>query len=113
MPENYSLSIDSIVCAVSEQLSADLDDETVILHLESGTYFGLSNVGARIWNLIQEPKPASDVRDVLLEEYDIDPGQCERDVLALLSDLEAHRLIEIKSSSEPDELSTRVSSESS
>ena len=95
MPENRTLSIESIVSAVGGQLSADLDGETVILHLESGTYYGLSDVGARIWTLIQEPRPVSDVRDVLLEEYDVERDLCERDVLALLSDLKVHNLLEL------------------
>ena len=95
MSENHSLSIDSIVSAVGGQLSADLEGEIVILHLESGTYYGLSQVGARIWNLVQEPTSVGDVRDALLEEYDVAEDQCERDLLALLSGLEAQKLIEI------------------
>jgi hypothetical protein len=95
MSENRALSIDSIVSAVDGQLSADLNGEIVILHLESGIYFGLDNVGAGIWNLIQEPISVSDVRDAMLEEYNAEPDQCERDVLALLGDLEDHKLVEI------------------
>jgi hypothetical protein len=102
MPQDHTLSMDSIVSAVGGQLSADLDSETVILHLESGTYYGLSAVGAQIWKLIQEPRPVSDVRDILLEEYDVEPAQCERDVLALLGDLEAHKLIDIHIQPEPN-----------
>ena len=97
MSEERTVKTDSIVCAVGDQLSADMDDETVILHLESGTYYGLSDVGARIWNLIQEPRSVGDVRDILLTEYDIEPARCEREVLALLSDLEAHKLVEVHS----------------
>jgi hypothetical protein len=110
MSEDRILSMDSIVSAVSNQLSADLDGETVILHLESGTYYGLSDVGVRIWNLIQEPRPVSDVRDVLLKEYDVEPVQCGRDVLALLGDLEAHKLIEIRSQPESNEHPIVISS---
>jgi hypothetical protein len=102
VPENRTLSIDSIVSAVGGQLSADLEGETVILHLESGIYFGLSEVGARIWELIQEPKSVGDVRDALLEEYDVDTAQCERDVLALLASLQTHKLIEIHQQSAAD-----------
>ena len=99
MSEDCTLSMDSFVSAVGGQLSADLDGEAVILHLESGTYYGLSAVGARIWELIQEPRRVREVRDVLLEEYDVEPAQCGRDVLAVLGDLEAHKLVEIDSQS--------------
>ena len=96
MSENHSLSIDSIVSAIGGQLSADLEGEIVILHLESGVYFGLSDVGARIWELIQEPRSVGDVRDALLKEYDVDASRVERDVLALLSELASHKLVEIQ-----------------
>lgn len=99
MPEDSTLSMDSFVSAVGGQLAADLDGETVILHVESGTYYGLSAVGSRIWELIQEPRRVREVRDVLLEEYDVEPAQCGSDVLALLGDLEAHKLVEIHSQS--------------
>jgi hypothetical protein len=95
LSENHSLSIDSIVSAVGGQLTADLEGEIVILHLESGTYYGLSQVGAQIWNLVQKPTSVGDVRDALLKEYDVAQDQCERDLLALLSGLKAQKLIEI------------------
>ena len=95
MPEDQILSTDSVVSAVGGQLSADLKGETVVLHLESGIYFGLSDVGARIWELIQDPTAVGDLRDALLEEYDVEAAQCERDVLALLGELKAHKLLEV------------------
>ena len=84
----------------------------MILHLESGIYFGLSNVGARIWEFIQEPKPVCDVRDAILEEYDIDAAQCERDVLALLGELLSHELIEVHLEPEPSGCSAMTSCQS-
>jgi hypothetical protein len=103
MLEENILSMNSIVSAVGGQLSAGLEGETVILHLASGTYFGLGAVGARIWELIEKPTSIGDVRDALLEEYDVEAARCERDVLALLGDLEAHHLIEVHPRLESDE----------
>ena len=86
----------SVVVAVSGQVSCDLAGETAILDIKSGIYYGLNAVGTRIWNLIQEPRIVTEVRDVLLEEYDVEPDCCERDLLALLQELAAKGLIEIK-----------------
>jgi hypothetical protein len=99
MSENQALSTDSIVSAVGGQLSADLEGEIVVLHLESGVYYGLSDVGARIWELIQNPISVGDVRDALLGEYQVEAAQCERDLLALLTELKAHELVEIHQTS--------------
>lgn len=85
----------SMVVAAKAQISADLADEVVILDLESGVYYGLDAVGTRIWSLIQEPRFVNDIRDALLEEYEVDPDCCEHDLLALLNDLADHGLVEV------------------
>jgi hypothetical protein len=91
------LSGHSTVVAVKQQLSCELEEHAVILHLKGGVYYGLDSVGARIWALIQEPKTVDQIKDVILSEYDVEPDQCERDVLALLQELAAEDLIEITS----------------
>jgi hypothetical protein len=93
-----TLSVDSVIVAAPEQVSCDLAGEAAILNLKSGVYFGLNPIGARIWELIQEPKAAKDIVHVLLEEYDVDPQRCESDVLQLLHDLSQHELIQVKGS---------------
>src|SRR5512141_948917 len=86
---------DSTVVRAKDQVSCDLVGEAVILNLESGVYYGLNPVGARIWELIQEPRTVSAVLDVLLEQYDVTPERCKGDLFALLEDLAAWKLIEI------------------
>jgi hypothetical protein len=91
-----AISPHSTVVAVKQQVSSEMDGEAVILHLKAGVYYGLDSVGARIWALIQEPKTVDQIKDAILNEYDAEPDQCERDVLALLEELAAEDLIEIK-----------------
>jgi hypothetical protein len=79
-----------------DQISCDLAEETAILDVKLGIYYGLNTVGTRIWKLIQEPRPVYEVRDALLEEYEVEPERCERDVFALLQELASKGLIEIK-----------------
>lgn len=86
----------SIVVAAKEQVSSDLAGEAVILDFKSGVYYGLNEVGARIWNLIQEPKTINEIRDAILEEYEVEPSQCDLDLKALLQQLKAEGLIEVR-----------------
>jgi hypothetical protein len=86
----------SIVVAGKDQISADLTGEAAILGLKSGVYYGLDAVGTRIWDLLQEPKTVNGIRDAILEEYDVEPERCERDLLALFQELAAAGLIEVK-----------------
>ena len=47
------LAPNTTVVAIADQASVDLDDEAAILNLKTGVYFGLNEVGAWIWRLIQ------------------------------------------------------------
>lgn len=90
-----TISTDSVVVAVEQQVSSQLGDETVILHLEDGIYYGLDPVGTSIWNLMQEPRRVGEIRDRIVDEYDVEPGRCECDLIALLEDLSERRLIDV------------------
>ena len=89
------VSGNSIVVAAKEQAYSELDGEAVILHLKSGVYYSLNSTGASIWNLLQKPRKVSEIRDVILEEYEVEPQQCEGDLLVLLQELELEGLVEV------------------
>jgi hypothetical protein len=85
---------DNIVVSIADdQVSSELAGEAVILNLETGKYYGLNSVGARIWNLLQEEKSLGEIRDTILAEYDVEAEQCEQDILELLQKLSDHDLL--------------------
>ena len=86
----------STVVATRDQVSSDLEGEVAILGLKAGVYYTLDGVGARIWTLLQEPKTVSEIRDVLLQEYDVEADRCKRDLLALLQKLVSEGLVEVE-----------------
>ena len=94
--KRQSLSLSSVVVVSSELVSANLDGEVVILGFKAGSYYGLDQVGVFVWNLLQQPRQVSDIRDAIFEQYDVELAQCERDLLALLVNLADRQLIEIK-----------------
>jgi hypothetical protein len=91
-----TISDRSTIVVTKDQVSCDLSGEAAILNLKTSVYFGLNTVGASIWKLIQEPRKVSEIRDAIVEEYDVEPGLCEADLLALLQELLDKELIEVK-----------------
>ena len=83
------------VTAGKDIVSSRLADEIVILDLKSGVYHGLDGVGARIWELIGNATPIHDIRDALLEEYEVAADRCEEDLFSLIGELESHGLVQI------------------
>ena len=73
-----------------------LDDEAVLLNLKTGIYFGLNDVGARVWELIGERRTLSSVLEALVDEYAAAPDVLERDLLELGRQLCAKGLVEVK-----------------
>lgn len=96
LEKNRSISLSSVAVVSSELVAANLDGEVVILGFQSGSYYGLDQVGVFVWNLLQEPRKVSDIRDAIFDQYDVELVQCERDLLALLVELADRQLIEIK-----------------
>ena len=79
---------------ISDQAIANaVADETVILHLGNGNYFGLDPIGARLWDTIKQGATPDTVCADLLEEYDVDRATLEADLRALLAELVENDLI--------------------
>lgn len=91
------LSPSSIIVASHHQVSSDLAGEAVSRELNAGEYYGLNQVGASVWDLIQQPRTVGQMRDALLQKYDVERACCERNLDQLLNDLNAAGLIDIQS----------------
>jgi hypothetical protein len=89
------ISPEATVVAARDQVSADLEGEAVILSLADGVYYGLDGVGARIWELLAEPRTAAELRDAITAEYEVDGDTAWRDLAALLTELLHRRLVEV------------------
>jgi hypothetical protein len=90
------IALHSNVVASSNQVSSDLAGEVVILNMANGSYYGLDEVGARIWKLLQQPCSPQAISEVLLDEYDVGPDECRRDVLELVRQLADEGLVELR-----------------
>jgi Coenzyme PQQ synthesis protein D (PqqD) len=90
------LSLHTIVVATSEQVSCPLGEESAILNLKNSVYYGMNTVGARVWDLLKQPKSVTELRNALLEEFEVDEVRCGGDLLALLETMRSEGLIEIR-----------------
>ncbi|MEM9808147.1 MAG: PqqD family peptide modification chaperone [Cyanobacteria bacterium P01_D01_bin.56] len=95
LTELLEISPRSIVSPMPEQVSSELNGEVVILNLTSGVYYGLNEVGARIWELIQQPRSVEQIYSILLDEYEVAPDACQQELFNLLQGLKNACLIEV------------------
>ena len=89
-------SLNTIVVADTQQVTGDLPDgDVVVLSLKEGVYYGLNEVGGRIWHLIQQPISVGEIQNILLQEFDVDADQCFEEIVVLLGELASKKLIQI------------------
>jgi len=87
------LKLSDKVTISAQVMARVVGDETVILDLASGTYYGLDMVGARMWQLMTEGQTLAQVCETMLAEYEVSSEDIERDVLALVQTLLEKQLV--------------------
>jgi hypothetical protein len=87
------LSLRHSITIAPDIVFREVDGEAVILNLDSGLYFGLDQVGTRIWQLIQQHGSLQKVFETMCEEFDVGSDTLERDLLGLMDELCAKGLV--------------------
>ncbi len=85
--------------SIPEQvLFRDLDGESVLLHLGSGQYFGLAEVGTLIWHLLVEGRSLDEIKEEIVAEYEASAEEVKNDVLRIVEELSQNGLLEVRRS---------------
>ena len=79
------MNLDTKLTIPPQVMSRLVGDETVLLDLESGLYFGLDNVGQRIWESVSAGEDLGATVDAIVADYDVDKAQAEADVIDFAS----------------------------
>lgn len=74
-------------------MEAELGDELVALDPDAGACFGFNSVATSVWRQLAEPRSFEQLRDALLEEYDVEAEQCASELRELLQDLSDKGLV--------------------
>ena len=76
-------------------LVSALAGESVLLNLKSEKYFGLDEVGTRMWSAITSSSSIQDAYETLMAEYDVEGELLRKDLSDLIEKLVEHELIEV------------------
>ena len=89
------VSLSSTARINDDAVFRELDGESIVLNLQTGTYFGLDEVGTRVWQLIEQYGALHAVRDALVAEFEVEPETAGRDLAQLVSDLADRGLVDL------------------
>ena len=91
-----AISLSDRVTVPDEVLISNLQDESVILNLNSERYFGLDNVGTRMLSVLSTSSSIESAYETLLGEYDVDRDVLRQDLISLIENLLQQGLVTIE-----------------
>ncbi len=83
------------VVVPSHVVTRELEGEMVLLNLDSDRYFGLDEVGTRMYRALTTSASIASAYSALVEEYDVQPVVLKRDMVAMIDKLVAEGLVEL------------------
>ena len=93
-----------------EVLFQPLGEEAVLLNLQNNRYYGLNEVGARMWQLLQEHGELYAVVAQMVAEYEVEEAVLRQDLQTLIAQLVEQEMLTTATSTATDSTSTEASS---
>ncbi len=89
------LQLNDTVARNKNLISSCLDEDLVMLSIQTGKYYGVNSVGRRIWELLEQPTEITQLCDKLGREFEVSKKQCEQEVLEFLNQLLTQNLLQV------------------
>lgn len=76
-----------------EWVGSEIDDNFVMVHIESGKYIALNATACAVWDALEEERDADEITTFLCERFDVAPDQCRASVDKLLGEMQDMQLV--------------------
>lgn len=90
-----TLSFKERVFVPEKVMFRELEGESVLLNIDTDMYFGLDDVGTRMWLALTQSESIQAAYETLLEEYDIETDLLRRDLTDIVEKLVEKGLLEV------------------
>ena len=76
-------------------LFTSVGDDIVALSVQKGQCYGMEQVTATVWNLLERPIGIDEIATKVSEVYDVETDQCRADIEQLVAQLKDEGLVTI------------------
>ncbi|MBF0525610.1 MAG: PqqD family protein [Deltaproteobacteria bacterium] len=90
-----SIGPDTIIIRNAEAIFAPIDDGLAVFDAERGAYFDFNAIARSIWDTLDAPITPTNLRDRLLDKYDVTREQCLMEVMEFLDFLLEKGLVHV------------------
>lgn len=98
MNKRPTIGDDTFVVKSRDIISSDMDNETVMMSIEKGEYYGMNSVGSCIWALLEKPNTIDTLCAQLQKQFAVSNQECRQDVSKFVHDLLEKNLIQVSES---------------
>ncbi len=93
MSNDIKINADSTIRRAGELMTAEMDDELVMMSVHTNAYYGLDDIGREIWESLESPVKIDELCGALAKKYKISKSKCEQDVIPFLTELADENII--------------------
>ena len=90
------ISKSMILRPTPDSVESVMAEETILLHLGNGTYYGLDETGTFVWSLVKDGACLTEILAAAQERYEVAEKVLEADIRSFLADLINHDLLTSK-----------------
>jgi hypothetical protein len=83
------------IARTGDWLTARIGDELVMMSAREGIYLGLSEVGARVWELLETESDLGRICEALDREFDVAPDVCRAEVETFVAEMAEQGIVRI------------------
>ena len=87
------LDLNSNIILNEKMESTMVDNEIVMLDVQTGSYYALNSVGTYIWELLKESRNVEEICGAVVRTFDVEKERCEKELFVFLEKLHAENLI--------------------
>lgn len=95
MSADVSLQLDSVVQRAPGITFEPFDNEWLAIDGAAGFCYSLNETAGRVWAQIESPDSIRAVARQVCAQYAVDAATCQADILALVEQMLAYRLVQV------------------
>lgn len=96
MSSSAVIGLECVIAKSENFVESNVDGETILMHLEEGSFSSLQATGLRIWQMLDEPKAVRVICEQLLKEFEVDEASCKEQTIRFLQEMLDRELVTIE-----------------
>jgi hypothetical protein len=80
----------------NDLIATNLDDETVLMNIEAGSYYGLEGSARAIWERLETPISFAELVAAMMKEYRVAVADCTSELQIFLGEMEREGLLRVE-----------------